>query len=136
MSIKNILAGSLAIALCSTVAGFATSTPDAMRAASAIQLNSKLASSVILTKDPNSNIISFHVNGVSPTDAEILLKRDPSALSTEFTIISGETKEGSTCCYMLPTDVATAHVVENISKDLVNAGATNLKITKQSTGRF
>ena len=136
MSIKKLITCSLTIAMFSSVAGFATPTPDAMRAASAVQLNSKLASSVSLTRDANANIISFHVNGVSPSDAEILLKKEPTPLSTEYTIISGVTKEGATCCYMLPSNVATAQVVESISKDLVNAGAISLQITKQLTGKF
>lgn len=135
MSMK-VLTGTLAIALCSTAAVFAAPTPDAMRAASAVQMNSKLASSVTLTKDADANIISFHVNGVSPADAEILLKKDPSPLSTEFTIISGVSKEGATSYYMLPSNVATAYVVEKISQDLVNAGATNLQITKHLTGKW
>lgn len=133
---KKFFKGILTVAIIGSVAGFATPTPDSMRAALAVQLNSRLASSVTLTKDANSNIISFHVNGVSPSDAEILLTRDPSPLSTEFTTIVGVTKEGATCSYMLPTQVATANVVEQISKDLVNAGATNIQISKQLTGRL
>lgn len=136
MSITKKLTGTLAIALFSSVAAFATPTPDAMRGAAAIQLNAQLASSVSLTKDANANIISFHVNGVNPTDAEILIKKDATPLSTEFTVINGITKEGGTCCYMLPSNVATAQVVEAISKELVNAGATSLQITKQLTGKF
>lgn len=135
MSVKKILRGSLVIAIFSSVAGFASPNPEAMRAASAVQNNTKLASSITLTKDSDLNIIGFHVNGVSPTDADILLKKDPAPLSTEFTIILGENREGGSSTYMLPTNVATAHVVESISKDLVNAGAITLQITKQNTGR-
>lgn len=133
MSIKIFLLGSAALAICTSISGFAT--PDAMRAATAVDLNTKWASSVNLTKDADANIISYHVNGVSPADAEILLKKDPAPLSTEFTIISGVNKEGTACTYMLPSNVATAFVVETISRDLVNSGATNLQISKQLTGK-
>lgn len=134
MSLKKLCVGTLVIAVCTSVSGFAT--PDAMRAANATQINSKLASSVTLTKDSDANIVSFHVNGVSPSDADILIRKDPSPLSTEFTIITGTTPEGCCSCYMLPTSIATAQVVEAVSKDLVNAGSTNLQITKQLTGKY
>ena len=134
MSLKNLFIGTLA--LCSSVSGFASPTPDAMRAASAVQINSRYSSSISLTKDQNGNIISFHVNGVSPEDAGILLAKDNSPLSTEFTIISGVTREGGVSAYMLPSNVATAHVIESISRDLVNAGAVTIQITKQLTGKL
>ena len=135
MSIKIFTAGSLVLAICSSVAGFATPTPDSMRAAAAVQQNAKLASSISVTRDANGNIISFHVNGVNPKDVDILLEKDSLPLSSEFTVINGSTKEGGSCCYMLPSNVATANVVESISKDLVNAGSVTLKITKQQTGK-
>jgi hypothetical protein len=134
MSLKNLFIGT--IAFCSSASIFAGPTPDAMRAASAVQINSKYSSSVSLTKDQNGNIISFHVNGVSPEDAGILLAKDNSPLSTEFTVISGITKEGGISAYMLPSSVATAHVIESISKDLVNAGAVTIQITKQMNGKL
>lgn len=136
MSIKKLLVGTLAVAICSSVASFASITPDAMRGASAVQLNTKLAQSVTVTKDANDNIISFHVNGVSPSDTGILLTKDPSPLSTEFTIISGINKEGGISSYMLPTNIATPQIVEQISKDLVNAGAISISIVKQLTGKL
>lgn len=136
MSIKKFLAGTLALAICSSVAGYASTTPEAMRAATAVMLNTKLASSVSLTKDNDDNIISFHVNGVNPTDADILLKRDSAPLSTEYTVVSGVTKEGSTYWFMIPSNIATASVIETISKDLVNAGSMSLKISKHNNGRF
>jgi hypothetical protein len=125
--------GILAIALCSTVGAFAT--PDGMRGASAVQLNNRLAASVSVTKDAEANIISFHVNGISASDADILIKKFPSPLSTEYTVITGLNKEGASTTYMLPTNIATAQVVESISQDLVNAGAINIEITKQTTGQ-
>ncbi len=134
MSLKNFLFGSLA--MFSTAAGFASSTPDAMRAASAVQLNTKYASSITLSQDANANIISFHVNGVGAGDANILLTKNPSPLTTEYTIITGEAKEGGLTTYMLPSNIATAQVIESISKDLVNSGAINVQITKQLTGRL
>ena len=133
MSIKFFLTGSLILAASSTVSLFAT--PEAMIAAAAIQTNARLASSVSLTKDADANIISFHVNGVLPSDAEILLKKDPSPLSTEFTVICGTDKKGTACSYMLPSHIATAYVIETISRDLVNSGATTLQISKQLTGK-
>lgn len=136
MTIKKFFTGTLAIAIFSSIAGFADqSSPDAMRGASAIQHNTRLASSISLTRDANANIVGFHVNGINPADAEILLFKSPSPLSTEFTLINGVTKEGTSCCYMLPTNVATSLVVEGISKELVNAGAVNIQITKQNSGR-
>ena len=135
MSIKKILAGSLALAICTSAAGFSAPTPDAMRGSTATQINSRLASSVSLTKDANANIISFHVNGVSPSDAQTLLAKSSSPLSSEFTVITGENREGASSTYMLPTDVATAQVVEGISRELVNGGAISLQITKQTTGK-
>lgn len=125
----------MAIATCSSSAVYSTPTPDAMRAATAVQQNSQLASSVSLTRDSNANVISFHVNGVNAADAEILLKQDPNPLSSEYTVITGKNRDGSSCCFMLPSQVATAGVVESISKDLVNAGSTNIDITKQKTGK-
>lgn len=133
---KKIFISTMAIAICSAAAVFGTPTPDAMRAASAVQQNSQLASSVNLTKDASENIISFHVNGVNPTDAEILLRQDATPLSSEYTVITGKNKDGSSCCFMLPTPVATAAVVESISKDLVNTGSTSIDISKQKTGRW
>lgn len=132
---KKLFTLSMAIAICSTNAVFSTPTPEAMRAASAVQQNSKLASSVNLTRDADANIISFHVNGVDPADAEILIKQDAAPLSSEYTVITGKNKDGSSCCFMLPTPVATASVVESISKDLVNSGSTNIDISKQKTGK-
>jgi hypothetical protein len=135
MSIKKLLLGSLMFAVAGSATCFATAaSPDAMRGADAIAHNTKLASSISLTKDASSNIISFHVNGVNPSDAEILLMRTPSLLSTEFTLINGTTKEGTSTSYMLPTNVATSLIIEQISKDLVNAGAISIAITKQKTG--
>lgn len=133
MLMKKYFKGLLALVILNSATVLAT--PDSMRAASSTQLNTKLASSITLTKDADANIIGYHVNGVSPSDAEILLKKDPSPLSTEYTTILGVTSEGSTCCYMLPTHVATANIVEGISKDLVNAGSTNIQISKQLTGK-
>lgn len=132
---KTIFTLAIALATCSTTAVYSTPTPDAMRAASAVQQNNRLASSLNITKDADANIISFHVNGVKTDDAEILLKQDPAPLSSEFTIITGKNTDGSSCCFMLPSHVATASVVESISKDLVNAGSTNIDITKQKTGK-
>lgn len=136
MSIKKILTGSLIFAFASSSACFATAaSPDAMRGASAIQQNTKLASSISLTKDASSNIIGFHVNGVNSSDAEILLMKSSSPLSTEYTLINGTTKEGTSCCFMLPSNVATSQIVEQISKDLVNSGAVTISITKQNSGQ-
>lgn len=131
----KILIATLAIGMISNVSFAEQASPDAMRGASAVQNNTKLASSITLTRDPSSNIISFHVNGINPSDAEILLMKTPNALSTEYTVIDGQTREGTSCCYMLPSNVATSHVVEGISKDLVNAGAISIQITKQSSGK-
>jgi len=136
MLIKKILLSSVLMSVGCVVACYGTAaSPDSMRGASAIQQNTKLASSISLTRDGSSNIVGFHVNGVSPSDAEILLMKSPSPLSTEFTLINGTTKEGTSCCYMLPTNVATSIIVEQISKDLVNAGAISVQITKQKTGQ-
>jgi hypothetical protein len=123
--------------VCGSIAGFAEAspTPDAMRAAAAVQINTKYFSSITLTKDPEGNIISFHVNGVSPGDAKILLTKDSTPLSTEFTIVSGVTKEGGISIYMIPSSIATPLIVESISQDLVNAGAVSIQIQKQQTGR-
>ncbi len=135
MSIKTILMSALVLG--SSVAGFATSAnPDAMRAASATQTNTKYASSVSLTKDADGNIVSYHVNGVSSADARILLTGISSPLSTEYTVVCGVTKDGGLSAYMLPTNVATARIIESISQDLVNAGAVNIQITKVLTGRM
>lgn len=131
----NIFNLALVLATCSVTAAFSTPTPDAMRAANAVQQNSKLSSSLNVTKDANGKIVSYHVNGVNPDDADILLKQDTNPLSSEYTIITGKCSDGSSCCYMLPSPVATGAVVESISKDLVNAGSTNIDITKQKTGR-
>ena len=133
MSLRNVFIGSLTLLSCA--AGFASPTSDAMRSAAAVQTNTKYSSILSLTKDADLNIISFHVNGVNPTDAEILLTKDPSPLSTEFTVVSGVTKEGWTSFYMLPTNIATPHIIESISRDLVNAGAISVQIAKQLTGR-
>lgn len=134
MSLKKLFIGTIAVF--SAVSGFASPTPDAMRAASAVQINTKYSSSVSLTRDQNGNIVSFHVNGVTPEDAGILLTKDPSPLTTEFTIVSGVTREGGVSAYMLPSNVATAHVIESISRDLVNYGAVSIQITKQLNGKF
>jgi hypothetical protein len=134
MAMQNFLIGAIALGGYA-VTGFASPSPDAMRAASAVQINTKYSSSVSLTRDPDGNIVSFHANGVSPTDAGILLTKDSSPLSTEFTIISGTTKEGGISTYMLPSNVATARVIESISQDLVNYGAISVQITKQISGR-
>lgn len=133
--LNEILKVSIALALTSSVAVFATPTPDAMRAASAVQQNSLLSTSINVTRDPDTNVVSFHVNGVNPTDAEILLKREASPLSSEYTVVTGKNRDGSTCCYMMPSNVATAQVIESVSKDLVNAGNTQIEITQQKTGR-
>lgn len=135
MSIKKSFTGSLIVALVTSAAIFAAPTPDAMRSVAATDFNSKLPASVTMTRDADNNIISFHVNGVNPQDADILLKRDPARLSTEYTVISGGCKEGGTCSFMLPSNVATPQIVEALSKELVNAGSVNLQITKQTTGR-
>lgn len=135
MSFRHLFMGTLAICGSFAVAGFAAPTQDAMRAASAVQINAKYSSSLCLTKDADGNIISFHVNGVSPEDAGILLTRDISPLSTEYVIITGINKEGGASVYMLPTGVATAHVVESISQDLVNSGAISIQISKQQNGK-
>lgn len=126
----------IAFATCNATAAFSTPTPDAMRAASAVQQNSQLSSSLNLTRDADDNIISFHVNGVNAEDAEILLNQDSSPLSSEYTVITGKNRDGGSCSFMLPSQVATALVVESISKDLVNAGSTNIDITKQKTGKL
>lgn len=131
---KKIFTLAIALAAISATA-FSTSTPDAMRAASAVQQNSQLSSSLNVTKDADSNVISFHVNGVKATDAQILLKQEPTPLSSEYTVITGKNRDGSSCCFMLPTSVATAGVVESISKDLVNSGSTSIDISKQKTGK-
>lgn len=136
MSSKKFLAGSLAVAMLSTVTMFASPTQESMRAAASVQQNARIASSVHLTKDADSNIISFHVNGVQPSDAEILIRKDSAPLSTEFTIIKGVNEEGGTSYFMLPTTVATSLVVETISKDLVNAGSTSIQISKQTNGKY
>lgn len=132
---KKIFTVAMILATCGASAAFCASTQDAMRAASAVQQNSKLASSINLTKDADANIISFHVNGIPPEDVDILLKQEPSPLSSQYTVITGRNNDGSSCCFMLPTTVATAAVVESISSDLVNSGSTNIEITKQKTGR-
>jgi hypothetical protein len=132
---KIILACTLGLGLFLNAAGFANSTPESLRGASAIANNTKLASSISMTKDADENVISFHVNGINPSDAEILLTQRDAPLSTEFTLISGETSDGTCSCYMLPTNVATSHVVESISQNLVNSGAVSLQITKQTKGK-
>lgn len=134
MSIKKILSLSLAIALCNSLS-LAAYVPDAMRGANAIHNNTMLNSSISLTTDPDGNIISFHVNGIDPKDAGILLSQDGAALSTEFTVVRGTCGDGTCCCYMMPSNVATPQVVQGISKELVNAGSINLSITKQETGK-
>lgn len=133
---KKIFTLAVVLATCSATAAFSTSTPDAMRAASAVQINSQLANSLNLTKDANDNIISFHVNGINPDDASTLLTQSSSPLSSEYTVITGKNRDGSSCCFMLPSPVATASVVESISRDLVNAGSTNIDISKQRTGKL
>ena len=133
MSLKYLLIA--AVAVCSSATGFANQTPDAMRAAQAVQINTKYSSTIAMTKDANGNIVSFHVNGVGPSDAGILLTKEAAPLSTEYTVVSGINKEGGISAYMLPTNIATAHVVESISRDLVNAGALNIQISKQFSGR-
>lgn len=132
---NKLLISVLGLALCINVAGFANSTPESLRGAAAIDRNSKLAASISMTKDADENIISFHVNGINPSDAEILLSQSSQPLSTEFVLISGTTNDGTCSCYMIPTNVATSNIVETISKDLVNAGAITLHITKQTTGK-
>lgn len=135
MLIRNLLIG--AITLCAGVSGLsAAHSADSMRGATAVQINTKYSSTVAMAKDHAGNIISFHVNGISPTDAGILLTHANSPLSTEFTVVSGVSKEGGIMAYMLPTNIATAHVIENISKDLVNAGSISVHITKQLTGKM
>lgn len=126
----------IAIATLAAATTFGASTPDAMRAASAVQQNSQLAASLNITKDANANTISFHVNGIHAEDADILLKQSPAPLSSEYTSITGINTDGSSCCFMLPSQIATAYVVESISKDLVNAGATGILINKQKTGKL
>ena len=123
----------LAIVLCSGSV-YASSSPDSMRAATAVEKNTKYATCLTLTKDLNGNIISFHVNGVAPDDARILINKDAAPLTTEYTIIEGQTKEGGISTYMLPSNIATARVIESISQDLVNAGAVSIQITKQING--
>lgn len=135
MSFKNVLVGSLALAICTFASGSATPTSDAMRAAAAVQTGAKYSSCVTLTKDADGNIISFHVNGICPEDVGILLKKDNSPLTSEYTIVQGTTKEGTISTYMFPTNIATAQVVEAISKDLVNAGSISIQITKQANGK-
>ena len=130
---KYMLIG--ALALCSSATSFASPSPDAMRAAQAVAVNTRYSSTISLTRDAAGNIVSFHVNGVNPADAGILLTKDAQPLSQEYTIVSGVTKEGGISAYMLPTSVATAHVVESISRDLVNAGAVNIQISRQLNGR-
>lgn len=136
MSTSKFLSRSLAVALCVTSFGFASQNPDAMRGANAVQVNSKLAQSLTLTKDAQNNTISLHVNGVNPKDAEILLKQEATPLSTEYTIITGQCREGTNCYYMIPTNVATPQVVEGISKELVNGGSIAIQITKTLTGDY
>ncbi len=133
MSIKTQLI--IAIAVFASVSGFAAPTPDAMRAASAVQTNTKYSSCISLTRDASGNIVSFHVNGVCPEDVGTLLKKDTTPLTGEFTIISGINKDGAVSSYMLPSSIATAQVVESISRDLVNAGSVNIQITKQTNGK-
>lgn len=133
--LKNFFTLAVTLATCSAAAAFSTSTTESMRAASAVQQNKQLASSLNLTKDADANIISFHVNGITSDDARILLNQDPAPLSSEYTVITGKNREGGSCCFMLPSTVATASVVESISKDLVNAGSINIDITKQKTGK-
>ena len=135
MTIKNFLLGALVMG--SSIAGYATSNnADAMRAASAVQINTKYANCVTLTRDIDGNIVSFHVNGVTPTDAGILLMKAASPLSTEFTIVSGVTREGGISSFMLPSNIATARVVEAMSQDLVNAGAVSIQINRVLTGKM
>jgi hypothetical protein len=132
---KKMFTLAMVLATCSATSAFSTPTPDAMRAASAVQRNSQLATSLNLTKDANANIVSFHVNGINPDDATTLLTQSPNPLSSEYTVITGKNRDGSSCCFMLPTSIATPSVVESISKDLVNAGAAIIDITKQRTGK-
>lgn len=132
MSFIKVIIASLAI--CSSVSIFASSNPDAMRAVSAADKNSKYSSCIALTRDANQNIVGFHVNGVTPSDARILITKDPAPLSTEFTLVSGQTSEGGITSYMLPSSIATAQVIEAISQDLVNGGAVSIQITKQLNG--
>lgn len=134
MLIRNLVIGALAI--CGSATAFAAPTADAMRAASAVQTNVKYSFSISLTRDADGNIVSFHVNGVNPDDASILLKREPSPLSSEYTIVTGINREGGTATFMLPSNIATAHVISSISQDLVNAGAVNIQITRQQSGKL
>lgn len=114
---------------------FVNSNPHSLRVHSAVLLNTKLNKSINIIRDENGDIISYYVNGISPKDAQILLTKSPASLSTEFTIISGVTKEGASCCYMLPSILANTFVTEAISLDLVNGGAVNIQIDTQSTGQ-
>jgi len=135
LQIKNILTSALVISSFAT--GFASSnSPDSMRAATAVQINTKYASCVSLSRDADGNIVSFHVNGVAPTDAGILLTKASAPLSTEYTIVSGVTKEGGISSFMLPSNVATARVIEAMSQDLVNAGAVSIQINRVLTGKM
>lgn len=132
MSLKKLCLGAIVFCSFVSVSGFAV---DAMRAATAVQTNTKYSPCLTLTRDQDRNIIGFHVNGINPEDAGILLTNDSAPLSTEFTIISGITPEGGLSAYMLPSNAATAHVVESLSRDLVNAGAVNIQIIRQSNGK-
>jgi hypothetical protein len=114
---------------------FANFNPHSMRVHSAVLLNTKLTKSINLVRDENGDIISYYVNGIPPKDVQILLTKSASPLSTEYTIITGITKEGASCCFMLPSAIANPYTTEIISLDLVNGGAVNVQIATQSTGQ-
>jgi len=133
--LNGIILTFISLALCCNHEMSAVESKNAVRAISAVQLNSKLNSSISVTKDENGNLVSYFANGISPKDAEALLLKNAIPLSSEFTIITGTTKEGASCCYMLPSQLASQYVTEIISMDLLNGGATNIQITTQSTGK-
>jgi hypothetical protein len=133
--IKKLAAILLGTALCYNHENWAASTSIALRAVSAIQMNNKLANSICLIKDEHDNTVCYYVNGASPQDAEVLLMNKPRPLSTEFTIITGVTREGTSCSYMLPSKIASKYLMELISLDLLNGGAVNIQIATQSSGQ-
>lgn len=128
MKFNKILIATLTV--CSSVA-FAAPTNDAMRAAADAQVNAKYSSCLSLTKDEYDNVIGVHVNGLKPEDVNIFLTKSTNPLSTEFVTVTGLTKEGGASSYMLPANIATAQVIESISRDLVNSGVVSIQITKQ-----
>lgn len=132
---KDKIAVALVITACCFSKCFGSPSQQATRVISADQLNAKLAKCISLIKDEKEHIVSYYVNGITPSDAEILIQKSPSSLSSEFTIFSGVSQDGSCTYFMMPSAVVNDYVKEIISLDLLNHGAVDIKITSQTTGQ-